>query len=175
MNSREMTSSPDAQSLVSKSRGSLWTFAAAVVTFTAILLTICSYVFPRISGELISSSAQLEVRRASRSGSGERGSTGKIEDAISDDVLLTAADFTRFRADITSGGASVMTLTLNSRGVEKLRTASAETPDDAAVVFLRGKTVGRFELRNWTGTGIRLDLTAMREADANEIFARLTE
>jgi hypothetical protein len=165
-------------------RGSLWTVVAAIGVFAAILATIYAYVLPRLGGETIPESAPLEIRTAMQSEAGvsmdEYSVLMKAPDgtvwAVGSETLFGAEGFVRFRGTPALGTSDPrLALVLSAKGqshVEALRTQHA---NQVLAVIVNDTLIGTFPVSQVALDAVDLSLDGMSDADANELFARLTQ
>ncbi len=155
--------------------GKTWTLIVGLSVFIAILATVYVYVFPRLAGERVSPTAMIEVRQIAMEPQGDW-----IQMPLTDGALcyiestsrMSAVDFSVFRGH----GLQVppkLTLHFSDAGMQR---ATALREDRTLVfgVILPNKTVAATEPGHWSDDRIMLPLPGVSAADANEIFARLT-
>lgn len=157
--------------------GSVWSVLAGLAVFAAILASVWYYLYPRLSGEPLSSGARLEVRLAVRGQSdGWRAVTlpDGAEMAVAPDVLLTAADVGSFRGIYHQGGLPVLRLNLTSEAAARLE-QSALRAEQALVVLVNEQPAGWLPASALQAHVLELELMGVSRADAEDIFARLTQ
>ena len=165
------------QSEISETSGSgkTWTLLAGLTVLVAILATVYVYVFPRLAGERVSPTARIEVRQVSaepQDGWVKMPRTDGTLCYVAADVRLSAVDFSVFRGD----GLQVpptLTLYFSDTGIVR----SAPLRDDHSLILgvvLPNKVVAMTDVESWGADRMILPLAGVSAADANEIFARLT-
>jgi len=157
------------------SPGSMWTLIGGLAVFVAILLTVYAYVFPRLSGEPVSSTASLEVRMIVRDAQ-DHTMEMILPDGgkryVSQDVLLTAKDFRSFRTTTGKSGTPQLTLHLSASGQKQLQGLNGS---NELGIVIRQKLIACISLNDVSGDRVTVALTGLSSSDANELFARLTE
>jgi len=157
-------------------RGTTWTLVAAVLVFVAILGTVYFYLFPRLFGERVSPRALLEIRAASMTPK-DAWAKMLLPDGsrcfVSDAKLMTAEDFSLFRGDGLQSPPR-LTLYFSKSGIQRSMSFQAQVASGLAVL-LPNKTVALTEVSDWQSDRVTFDIPGLSPADANEIFARLTD
>lgn len=155
--------------------GKTWTLVAGLAVFVAILATVYIYVFPRLAGERVSPTAMIEVRQVStepRDGWTKMLRTDGVSCYVESAVRMSALDFSVFRGDGLQV-PPVLTLHFSDAGIDR----AAAIQDDRGLVLgvvLPNKTVLVTRADDWGVDRMILPLPGVSAADANEIFARLT-
>jgi len=179
MNSSLHSESPPADSTAHeiRPRGRLWTLLAAIAVFAWILITISSYILNRLSGEQLSPQAPLQVYQILTDTVSERSCVLPDGRTISlmDSPLLTASDFETFRGWQDTDFRSQLRLHLKTSACTVLQQAQKQHPNSQLAVFIKGSPVGFVRLQGIRGDYLQLTLEYCTAADANEVFARLTQ
>jgi hypothetical protein len=164
------------------SSGSVWSIMAGLAVFAAILWAVWYYLYPRLSGEVVSSTAQAEVclvSPASRDGWSRTTSLAKKTLYRSPQTILTTRDLTTFRgfyhAESVGPATPMLTLHLNAEGVERLRALQAKAPNEMLGLIIHGTLVGTLPLQERTERTIEFELQGVSRDDAEQAFARLTQ
>lgn len=155
--------------------GKTWTLIAGLSVFVAILATVYVYVFPRLDGERVSPTAMIEVRQISMQPQSGWIKMRRIDGKscyVESAIRMSAVDFSVFRGNGLQVPPTV-TLHFSDAGIDR---ASALRKDRTLTlgVILPNKIVAVTEAGDWAVDRIILPLPGVSGADANEIFARLT-
>lgn len=155
---------------------------AGLAVFAAILWAVWFYLYPRLSGEVVSRTAQAEVCLVSpsaRDGWSQATSLAKRTLYRSPETILTTQDLTTFRGfycDESVGPSTPMlTLNLTSEGAERLQALQAEAPDETLGLMIHGTLVGTLPLPKRIENTIEFELQGVSRDDAEQAFARLTQ
>jgi hypothetical protein len=92
-----------------------------------------------------------------------------------DSPLLTASDFQTFRGWQDTDFRSQLRLHLKPSACTVLQQAKKQQPNSQLAVFITGSPVGLVSLQGVRGDYLHLNLEFCTAADANEVFARLTQ
>ena len=92
-----------------------------------------------------------------------------------DSPLLTASDFETFRGWRDTDFRSQLRLHLKTSACTVLQQAQKQHPNSQLAVFIKGCPVGLVPLQGIRGDYLQLTLEYCTAADANEVFARLTQ
>lgn len=162
-------------------RGRVWTVAAGLLTFAAILTSVWFYLYPRLSGEPLSAAAKIELRSASadpRKGFTLMNSPDGKSAWVSSDVGLSAADVLSFRGYGDSDGTPVLQLNLNPSGVSKLAAIRKSAGTEWIALLINDKLLFVYQPApdDATTSGMLvLRLRGIPREEAEEAFARLTQ
>lgn len=164
------------------SSGSVWSIIAGLAVFAAILWAVWYYLYPRLSGEVVSRTAQAEVclvSPTSRDGWSRATSLAKRTLYRSPETILTTRDLKTFRgfyrAESVGPSTPVLTLHLTSEGAERLRVLQGEAPNEMLGLMIHGMLVGTLPLRERIEHTIEFELQGVSRDDAEQTFARLTQ
>ncbi|MEZ6061091.1 MAG: hypothetical protein R3C19_12065 [Planctomycetaceae bacterium] len=157
-------------------RGRLWTLAAGIAVFAAILASVWFYLWPRLSGEPPSRNADLRLAAASPAAvdGWERMVNGKDDFYVDPQPVLTAADVATFRISY-DGTVPVLGLNLRKNGAKKLREFAGEHVDEHVALVINGSLVSCPVLQNDSGGRVDFPLGEQSRDDVQEILARLTQ
>ena len=160
-------------------RGATWTLIGGIAVLIASLSTVYAYVFPRFSGELVSTTATLEVRVAHQKPNGNDAPMNLPDDSnwyVSEKTIMTAGDFSKFSCVQDENGVPQLVLRLSRGGQKQLRLLKKTgNRSDFLAIFIHQKLIACVARDEWSPEGVRAALTGLSPSDTNEIFARLTE
>jgi len=163
-------------SLAEETHGKTWTLVTAMLVFVTILGTVYLYLFPRLFGERVSPDAALEIRAVSTSPK-EGWMRMPLPDGghcfVSETSLMTAPDFSLFRGDGLQTPPR-LTLYFSESGIQRYTSFQAQVLSGLGVL-LPNKTVARTTVSDWQPDRLIILIPGLSSADANEIFARLTD
>jgi len=158
-------------------RGRIWTLVVAVAVFCWILLTISTYVLNRLSGEQVSPNAPLQVFRVLTEQQNSTHPTTSTPDSVQREIVpaLQASDFQTFRGWQHADYKSQLRINLKPNSGSRLQSLIDRHPQLQLAVVVRGKLVGISSTQNICRQYLQLTLEFCTAADANEVFARLTQ
>ena len=155
--------------------GRIWTIVTGLAVFGAILISVWFYLLPRLSGEPVSPTANVEIRLASEhpvNGWQDRTLHSNRAVAISPDVLLTASGMRTFRGHYLPDGRPLLELNLTKDAASLLRDQGNEYQ---IALIVNGNLLAVVPCEITDSDQIQIRLDGVDRSDAEEAFARLTE
>jgi hypothetical protein len=166
----------------SAERGSLWSLIAGLLLFAAIVASVWYYIYPRLSGEIISGTARVAVYAA---GDAPRDNWRPITVLtghklyIAAEPLLTTEQLTTFRGsyavDASGKPVPLLELRLSASGAALLNQYLTEHPKTQLAVLINERPMAAAGQQSPDADKITFELTNVSEADAEDAFARLTQ
>lgn len=158
-------------------RGKLWTLIVAVAVFCWILFTISTYILNRLSGEQVSPNAPVQVFRVladqENYNQPKVSTPGSIR--MEHIPVLQASDLRTFRGWQDADYKSRLRINLKPDSADRLQSIINTHPHLQLAVIVNEKLVGIATARDISSQSLQLTMEFCTAADANEVFARLTQ